>query len=121
VAMAHRGGPGRWMVAEVTWGQGRYVSPRVKDQVRRRDRCCRLNYPGCTVLIEEFDHPEGLADQGLQRTSVLSALDVQGVCRHCHAIKTKAQAQAGRARARAARGSVSKRYRDREQHPGTLA
>jgi hypothetical protein len=72
------------------------------------------------VLIQEFDHVIGLADQGQQRTSVLTALEVQGVCRACHAIKTKAQQSAGRARARAARGSVSKRYRDREQHPGSI-
>lgn len=93
----------------MTWGQGRYVSPRVKAQVRKRDKTCRLAYPGiCTRAIDEFDHPDGLAAQGKQRTSVLDAAEVQGVCAPCHRHKTQQQARAGRSRWK----------RTPEKHPG---
>lgn len=105
----------------MTWGQGGYVSPKVKAQVRRRDKTCRLAYPDiCTGHINEFDHPDGLAERGLNRTSVINANEVQGVCSPCHARKTRDQQQAGRDRARARRGNLSRRYRDLEPHPGTL-
>lgn len=103
------------------WGQGGYVSPRVKDQVRRRDKTCRLQYPGiCTGNIDQFDHIIGLAEQGLRRTSVLTAENIQGVCEPCHGKKTNEQRKAGIAKAIATRGSLSKRYRDQEPHPGEL-
>lgn len=80
-----------------TTGQGRYVAPRVKAQVRKRDKTCRLAYPGiCTGAIDEMDHPDGLAAQGKRRTSVLDPADVQGVCIPCHRHKTQQQALAGR-------------------------
>lgn len=103
----------------MTWGQGRYVSPKVKATVRRRDKTCRLAFPGCTVTIQEFHHPDGLADQGKQRTSVLNPREVIGVCSWCHAIDTRQRQAAGRARA-ALRGTVSRRNRDQEQHPCSL-
>lgn len=97
------------------------VSARVKDQVRRRDGFCQLGYPGCTQRIEEFDHIVGLAAQGISRTPVLSATEVQGVCKHCHAIKSEQQRRDGIERAMQRRGSLSRRYRDREEkHPGEL-
>jgi hypothetical protein len=104
------------------WGQQpRSVIPqRVKDQVRRRDKTCRLAYSCCTQRIEEFDHVIGLAELGVPRTPVLSADEIQGVCRPCHAIKSEQQRRDGIARARAQRGSLSKRYRNVEQHPGML-
>jgi hypothetical protein len=106
----------------MTWGEGRYVSPKVKATVRRRDKTCRLAYEGiCTTHIDEFDHPDNLASQGLARTSVLSACEVQGVCRPCHKVKTEAERQAGRAKAIATRGGLSRRLRDREPHPGHSA
>lgn len=105
----------------MTWGQGSTIPKRIKDQVRRRDQTCRLQYPGiCTGAIDEFDHPGGLAAQGQQRTAVRSAIEVQGVCSPCHAHKTEQQRLAGIARAKAQRGSLSKRYRDHEPHPGAL-
>ncbi|CAN5146079.1 hypothetical protein BH11ACT6_BH11ACT6_34780 [soil metagenome] len=108
----------------MTWGQGSKIPKRIKDQVRRRDGQrggCQLRYPGiCTGGIDEFDHPDGLAAQGQQRTTVKSASEVQGVCTPCHTKKTKGQAAAGRAAAIATRGSLSKRYRDHEPHPGDL-
>lgn len=105
----------------MTWGQGSTIPKRIKDQVRRRDKVCQLQYPGiCTGRIDEFDHTHGLADQGLQRTAVRSAIEVQGVCSPCHGEKTKGQRQAGIDRAKATRGSLSKRYRDLEPHPGAL-
>jgi len=102
----------------MTWGQGRYVSPKVKDQVRRRDKTCRLHYPGCTGNIDEFDHPDGLAQQGLQRTTIHNADEVQGVCTPCHAAKTEQQRRAGIDRAIAQRGGLSLRRRPIEPHPG---
>lgn len=105
----------------MTWGQGSNIPKRVKDQVRRRDQTCQLQYPGiCTGQIDEFDHPDGLAAQGQQRTTVRSAAEVQGVCAPCHGHKTNEQRKAGIANAIARRGSLSKRYRDREPHPGDL-
>jgi 5-methylcytosine-specific restriction endonuclease McrA len=105
----------------MTWNSPRSrISPKVKDQVRRRDRHCQLQYPGCTQRIEEMDHVIGLAAQGIPRTPVLSATVLQGVCKHCHAIKTEQQRRDGLDRAKAARGSASKRYRDIEPHPGRL-
>jgi hypothetical protein len=85
--------------------------------VRRRDKVCQLHYPGCTERIDEFDHIEGLAALGIPRTPVLNASEIQGACRHCHAIKSEAQRREGIERAIAKRGSLSKRYRDREPHP----
>lgn len=106
----------------MTWGQGSNIPKRIKDQVRRRDQTCRLQYPGiCTGAIDEFDHPDGLAAQGQQRTTVRNALEVQGVCTPCHGQKTEEQRQAGITNAINARGSLSKRYRDREPHPGALS
>jgi hypothetical protein len=102
----------------MTWGQGSNIPKRIKDQVRRRDRVCQLAYPCCTGMIEQFDHVEGLADQGLQRTTVRNATSIQGVCRACHHVKTKQQQAAGRARAIARRGGLSKNRRDLEPHPG---
>lgn len=102
----------------MTWGQGSNIPKRIKDQVRRRDQVCQLGYPGCDGSISEYDHIEGLADQGLQRTTVTDALTIQGVCTSCHQVKTKAQQAAGRERARAQRGGLSRRLRDLEPHPG---
>lgn len=103
----------------MTWGQGSNIPTSVKAKVRRRDKTCRLQYPGiCTGAIDEFDHPDGLAGQ--ERRPVQSAGEVQGVCHPCHTEKTKGQTAAGQRAAIAQRGSLSKRYRDREPHPGTL-
>jgi hypothetical protein len=105
----------------MTWGQGSNIPKRIKDQVRRRDQVCQLQFPGiCTGAIDEFDHPDGLAAQGQERTTVRSAAELQGVCSPCHGEKTKGQSRAGIAAAIARRGSLSKRYRDREPHPGAL-
>lgn len=102
-----------------TWGQGGYVAKRVKDQVRRRDKTCRLNYPDiCTGTIDQFDHPQGLAERGLRRTSVTNPSEVQGVCTPCHKHKTESQRLDGIARAKAQRGGLSRRLRDIEPHPG---
>lgn len=105
----------------MTWGQGSTIPKRIKDQVRRRDKTCRLQYPGvCTGAIDEFDHPDGLASQGQQRTNVASAAEVQGVCTPCHGVKTDKQRRSGIAAARARRGGLSRRNRDLEPHPGRL-
>lgn len=105
----------------MTWGQGSNIPKRIKDQVRRRDNVCQLRYSGiCTGLIDEFDHIHGLADHALNRDTVRSASDIQGVCTPCHRKKTEGQRKAGIARAMTARGSLSKRFRDYETHPGRL-
>jgi hypothetical protein len=96
------------------------VPERVKAQVRRRDKTCRLQYPGCTQRIEEMDHVEGLAALGIPRTPVLDASEIQGACRHCHQIKTQAQAAEGKRAAIQRRGGISRTLRYREQHPGSV-
>lgn len=88
--------------------RGGYVSPRVKDEVRRRDRHCVLGHPGCTGAIDEFHHPIGLAERGQRRSSVLDANDVVGVCSTCHSVETRAQAKRGR----------NAWKRQPERHPG---
>ncbi|WP_142282311.1 hypothetical protein [Mycobacterium sp. IEC1808] len=57
---------------------GGYVSPKVKETVRKRDKRCVLAYPGCAGAIEEFHHPTGLAESG-RRGSVLDGKQVVGV------------------------------------------
>lgn len=102
----------------MTWGQGSNIPKRIKDQVRRRDQVCQLQYPCCVGRIEQYDHIEGLADTGLQRTTVTNAAVLRGVCIPCHKQRTEQQRLAGIARAKATRGSLSRRYRDLEPHPG---
>lgn len=75
--------------------RGGYVSPKVKEAVRKRDKTCRLGYDGCTGTIEELHHPKGLAASG-DRRSVLEAKQVVGVCANCHGIETRKQISAGR-------------------------
>lgn len=106
----------------MTWGQGSSIPKRIKDQVRRRDKVCQLQYPGvCTGRIDEFDHTIGLADQGRRRNDrPVTATELQGVCSPCHGHKTGEQRRAGIARAVHTRGSLSKRYRDHERHPGAI-
>ena len=106
----------------MTWGERprSRIPQRIRDQVRRRDKTCRLGYDGCTGRIDEMDHIEGLAAQGRPRETVLCADEIQGVCAPCHKVKTQRQSAEGRARAAARRGSGSRRYRDRESHPGRL-
>jgi hypothetical protein len=106
----------------MTWGNRprSRIPQRVKDQVKRRDKVCQLQYEGCTQRIDEMDHIIGLAAQGIPRTPVLNATSIQGVCRHCHAIKSEQQRRDGIAKAKAQRGSISKRYRDVEPHPGRI-
>jgi hypothetical protein len=94
------------------------IPQRVKDQVRRRDGSCQLQYAGCTGGIDEYDHVVGLAESGSPRTPVLSAADIQGVCRPCHAIKSEAQRLAGVRRHHDQRRR--QRRRDPEPHPGQL-
>ncbi|AQT81976.1 hypothetical protein B1R94_26030 [Mycolicibacterium litorale] len=88
----------------MTWGQGSNIPKSVKDTVRRRDGAkggCQLQYPGiCTGRIDEFDHIDGLADQGRQRNDKrVTAAELQGVCEPCHERKTEQQRLAGIARA----------------------
>lgn len=104
----------------MTWGQGGSVPKRIKDAVRRRDGVCQLQYTGCTQAIEEYDHPIGLAEQGLPRTNVTSALELVGACKHCHGIKTERQRREGIQRAIHQRGGLSRRHRDKEPHPGAI-
>jgi hypothetical protein len=88
--------------------RGGYVSPKVKETVRQRDKTCRLQHDGCTRAIDEFHHPTGLAAHGQRRGSVLNPRDVIGVCSHCHTIETRKQARAGR----------NAWKRQPERHPG---
>jgi hypothetical protein len=89
--------------------RGGYVSPKVKEAVRKRDKQCVLAYRGCTGAITEFHHPgAGLAAQGQRRGAVTDASQVVGVCSSCHDIETQKQARRGRNRWK----------REPERHPG---
>jgi hypothetical protein len=90
--------------------RGGYVSPKVKSDVRKRDRHCQLQYDGCTGDIAEFHHPVGLAATGSRRTSVTDPKQVVGVCSWCHSIETRKQISRGR----------NAWKRQPEKHPGLL-
>jgi hypothetical protein len=97
----------------MTWdnnrgSRGGYVSAKVKDAVRKRDKTCRLQHDRCTGRIDEFHHPTGLAANGQRRGSVLDPRDVIGVCSSCHSIETRKQISIGRNRWK----------RQPERHPG---
>ena len=63
----------------------------------------------------QLDHIVNLAAGGADTIE-----NVQWLCRPHHAIKSEAERRRGMERARAQRGSLSRKYRDREQHPGLL-
>lgn len=88
--------------------RGGYVSAKVKDEVRKRDKRCVLQHDHCTGDITEFHHPRGVAASGSPRTSVLDAKQVVGVCHSCHSVETRKQISIGR--------NVWKRQPER--HPG---
>ena len=44
---------------------------------------CALRYPGCTLVVQQQDHKVPLFMGGLDHES-----NLQGVCFHCHEIKT---------------------------------
>jgi 5-methylcytosine-specific restriction endonuclease McrA len=64
----------------------------------------------------ELDHIIAFAEGGADDLN-----NAQWLCRSHHREKTLAEAARGRQRAIARRGSLSKRYRDCEKHPGELA
>ena len=102
------------------WGSGN--RPKRKSTVRAQHRrrcpprfCAQCGAGGPAVRLLQ-DHVVNLAAGGLDVVA-----NYQWMCQPCHTEKTKAEAAAGRARAAAKRGSISKRFRDLEQHPGRLA
>jgi len=101
------------------WGQGNRPKRNSTVRAQHRRRCpprfcaqCGASGPGVKLIQ---DHVIGLAAGGLDVPA-----NYQWLCQPCHTEKTKAEQAAGRARAIATRGSVSKRYRDLEPHPGRL-
>jgi hypothetical protein len=90
-------------------------STRIRRRARRAFpyQCAGCGIKDGTTL--ELDHIINLAEGG---TDTLDNL--QWLCVPCHTAKTHTERQRGIGRARAQRGSLSKRYRDREPHPGAL-
>jgi hypothetical protein len=61
------------------------------------------------------DHIVNIAAGGLDTIA-----NLQWLCHPCHSLKSEAERGAGIDQARQARGSLSKRYRDHEAHPGRM-
>lgn len=93
----------------MAWGQ-RGVPAKVRRRIINRDKECQLGFVGCTVTIDEVDHIINVASRGLERERDVDPNNLQGVCKHCHHIKSQAEALAGR--------TVWKRKPER--HPGLL-
>jgi 5-methylcytosine-specific restriction endonuclease McrA len=104
----------------MAWGNGNRPKRNSTVRAQHRRRCpprfcaqCGRGGPGVRLIQ---DHVVPLSQGGLDVIA-----NYQWICADpCHAAKTRREAAAGRARAKAARGSLSKRYRDLEQHPGAL-
>lgn len=99
----------------MSWNQGQKRSSTVRAQHRRRfpPRCCAQCGATRVRLIQ--DHIVNLAADGIDCVA-----NMQWLCQPCHDPKSAAEREAGRARAKAKRGSLSKRYRDLEPHPGRI-
>ena len=86
---------------------------------RLRQRAKYLVTKQCAVCGStrdlQLDHIVNLAAGGTDTIE-----NVQWLCRPHHAVKTEAERRRGMDLARERRGSLSKRYRDLEQHPGLL-
>lgn len=54
-----------------------------RRRILRRDPTCKLAYPGCTITSTICDHVRALALGGSDTDN-----NCQGVCSHCHRIKT---------------------------------
>jgi 5-methylcytosine-specific restriction endonuclease McrA len=106
-------------MANHNWGQGN--RPRRNSTVRAQHRrrcpprfCAQCGASGPDVRLLQ-DHIVALSAGGLDVIA-----NYQWCCEPCHTAKTATERAAGVARAKVQRGSVSKRYRDLEQHPGRL-
>ena len=97
---------------QVNWGQGR--SHKLRNQARRALPACCNACGACDTPLQ-LDHITNLAAGGTNHIS-----NVQWLCRPCHHDKTQREAAAGRAHALAARGTLSRRNRDQEPHPGSI-
>jgi 5-methylcytosine-specific restriction endonuclease McrA len=107
-------------MANHNWGNGN--RPKRNSTVRAQHRrrcpprfCAQCGASGPDVKLIQ-DHVIGLAAGGLDVIA-----NYQWLCSSpCHDAKTATERAAGIARAKAKRGSLSKRYRDPEPHPGAL-
>jgi 5-methylcytosine-specific restriction endonuclease McrA len=92
-------------------------STTTRDRHRRRRpprHCANCGAHGVGVRLIQ-DHCVNLAAGGADTIA-----NLQWLCSPCHDAKTRVEQQAGRDRARAQRGSLSRRYRDLEAHPGRM-
>ncbi|WP_356948420.1 HNH endonuclease signature motif containing protein [Mycolicibacterium fortuitum] len=80
------------------WGEGNPIPAHVVREVRHRDQDqCQLGYAGCTGQYDEIDHIVNVASLGVSRRDlVVTADDLQLVCKSCHTKKTAREAAAGR-------------------------
>ena len=97
------------------WTQGQRRSTTARTQHRRRNPPQRCAQCGATGVKLIQDHIANLAANGPDTPA-----NFQWLCHACHTIKTAGEIAAGKARAIARRGSLSKRYRDLEPHPGRI-
>ncbi len=74
----------------------------LRKRVLQRDRTCRLQYDGCTVIATEVDH---VGDDTDHREQML-----RGVCNPCHVKRTQEQSRA----------AIRRRARSPETHPGVI-
>jgi 5-methylcytosine-specific restriction endonuclease McrA len=100
----------------VTTRSRRARSTTTRDRHRKRQPPRACNNCGATRVPLQQDHIINIAAGGLDVVA-----NMQWLCHPCHDAKTKLEQQAGRERAKAARGSLSRRSRDLETHPGRLS
>jgi 5-methylcytosine-specific restriction endonuclease McrA len=99
----------------MSWTEGQRRSTTARNQHRKRNPPRYCAECGATGVRLIQDHKHNLAANGADVPA-----NFQWLCGPCHDIKTAGERAAGRARAKARRGSLSKRYRDREPDPGRI-
>lgn len=65
---------------------------KLKKIIRIRDRVCQLQLAGCSMAIDEVDHIRPVATHPHLQSQ---PLNLQGVCKSCHEIKSRAEAVDG--------------------------
>jgi 5-methylcytosine-specific restriction enzyme A len=81
----------------------------IRPHILARDPICKLRYHGCTGKSTQVDH--------IRRGDDHSYTNLQGVCAHCHAIKS---AREGR-QAQLTRSQRRKRPQERHPRDGLIA
>lgn len=90
----------QWSQPKRQWPPPNWAA--IRRRVLARDRTCRLQYVGCTVVSTDADH---VGERDDHRLSML-----RGVCHECHVKRTQEQARA----------AIRRAARNPETHPGVI-